>query len=162
MNLIHNPFANFLLNTFRGYNHKRYWKFRDIVVDKNNRTPLLIKFFYILYIKRADALNNCSFGTNLHSGSKFETPPILPHGPNGIIIGHDLSFGKNVIIYHQVTIAHGGGVIGNNVLLGAGSKVLGGLNIGPNSKIGMNAVVIEHISANSTVVLNKPRIIQQE
>jgi serine acetyltransferase len=46
-----------------------------------------------------DAFNNSSFGTNYNSGASFKSPPILPHGLNGIIIGHDCTIGKNVIIH---------------------------------------------------------------
>lgn len=95
----------------------------------------------------------------MNAGSYFASPPTLPHGPNGIIIGHDIKFGSNVTIFHQVTVAHGKGQIGNNVLLGAGCKVLSGVSIGDNVKIGMNSVVIEDIPDNSTVVLTRPRII---
>lgn len=129
------------------------------MIDPLDKTPVIIKLYYLLYIKRADAKNNCSFGTNLNSGSKFLTPPTLPHGPYGIFVGHDLYFGENITIYQQVTIAHGGGKIGDNVLFGAGSKVLPGIHIGNNAKIGMNAVVIEHVPDNATVVLQKPRLI---
>ena len=83
----------------------------------------------------------------------------MPHGPNGIIIGHDAKIGKNVSIHQQVTIEHGGVVIGDNVLLGAGCKVLGGVHIGNNAKVGANAVVIEDIPDNATCVLTRPRII---
>ncbi|WP_139856290.1 serine O-acetyltransferase [Aequorivita sinensis] len=161
MNLLNNQFSSLLMNFFRDYNHRKYWKRREIVIDPTNKKHLLIKLYFLLYIKRSDAKNNCSFGTNLNSGSIFKTPPYLPHGPNGIIIGHDLEFGENVIIYHQVTIAHGGGKIGDNVLFGAGSKVLPGKNIGTGAKIGMNAVVVEDIPQNATVVLNKSRIINK-
>ena len=67
--------------------------------------------------------------------------------------------GKNVTIYQGVTL---GGVsanpgkrhptIGDNVIIGAGSKILGPLNIGENTKIGANSVVIDDIPENSTVV----------
>lgn len=53
----------------------------------------------------------------------------------------------------------GGGKIGNNVMFGAGAKVLPGINIGNNVKIGANCVVIEDIPDNATVVLPRPRII---
>lgn len=92
------------------YNHDKYWKRRSIVVNPHNSTPILIKLYYLWYIKRCDAFNNCSFGTNLNSGAYFTSPPILPHGPNGIIVGHDLIFNGNVTIFQQVTIMHGGEV----------------------------------------------------
>lgn len=63
------------------------------------------------------------------------------------------------MIHQQVTISHGGCVIGDNVVLGAGCKVLRGVRIGNNSRIGANAIVVEDIPDNSTCVLQKPRII---
>jgi serine acetyltransferase len=83
----------------------------------------------------------------------------LPHGLNGIIVGHDAVIGANVTIYQQVTIAHGGVEIGNNVLLGTGCKILPGVKIGNNAKIGANCVVIGDVPENATCVLEKPRII---
>lgn len=50
-------------------------------------------------------------------------------------------------------------IIGDNVILGAGCKVLPGVHIGNNAKIGANCVVVEDIPDNSTCVLQKPRII---
>lgn len=103
-------FGLYIKGIFQHYNHAKYWKRRAIVTNPQNRTPILIKLYYLWYIKRCDAFNNCSFGTNLNSGALFAIPPILPHGPNGIIIGHDIVFNGQVVIYHHVTIMHGGGV----------------------------------------------------
>ena len=141
------------------YNHEKYWKRRDIVINPNDKTYLLLKLYYLYYIKRTDAYHNCSFGTNLNSGAYFATPPHLPHGPKGIIVGHDVRIGANSIIYQQVTIAQGGVKILNNVLIGAGAKILPGVSIGNNVKVGANAVVVEDVPDNATVVLPKPRII---
>ena len=149
-----------VMSLIRGYNHEKYWKRRSIVVDPNNKTWIILKLYYLYYIKKIDSKFGCSFGTNLNSGSTFETPPFLPHGPYGIICGHDWHVGKNCIIYHQVTLA-GGGKIGDNVQLGAGVKVLDNVVIGNNVKVGLNAVVVENIPDNATVVLHKPRIIQR-
>lgn len=96
-----------IMSWVRGYNHEKYWHRRSIVVDPTNKTPLLIKLYYLLYIKRIDAKFGCSFGTNLNGGSHFDTPPYLPHGPYGIICGHDWHVGSQYIIYHQVTLAGG-------------------------------------------------------
>ncbi|MCM1142668.1 MAG: hypothetical protein NC453_29195 [Muribaculum sp.] len=56
----------------------------------------------------------------------------------------------------------GGGKIGSNVELGAGSKVIKGVTIGSNVHVGTNAVVIEDIPDGATVVLQRPRIITKE
>lgn len=148
-----------LLSWIQHYNHEKYWKRRDIVINPNDKTYLLLKLYYLYYIKRTDAYHNCSFGTNLNSGAYFATPPHLPHGPKGIIVGHDVRIGANSIIYQQVTIAQGGVKILNNVLIGAGAKILPGVSIGNNVKVGANAVVVEDVPDNVTVVLPKPRII---
>ena len=92
-----------LLSWIQHYNHEKYWKRRDIVINPNDKTYLLLKLYYLYYIKRTDAYHNCSFGTNLNSGAYFATPPHLPHGPKGIIVGHDVRIGANSIIYQQVT-----------------------------------------------------------
>ena len=151
-----------ILSIIQHYNHEKYWKRRSIVTSPAARTPILIKLYYLYYIKRADAYHNASFGTNLHSGAKFATAPNLPHGPNGIIVGHDCIIGGNCTIFQQVTIAHGNVVIGDNVLLGAGAKIMPGVTIGNNAKIGANCVVVEDIPENATVVMPKPRIIVKE
>ena len=83
----------------------------------------------------------------------------MPHGPQGIIVGSDAKIGRGCIIYHQVTVAAGGVVIGDHVELGAGAKVLPGVHIGNNVHVGANAVVVEDIPDGATVVLQKPRII---
>ncbi len=154
-----NKFGIWVMGIINSYNHNKYWKRRNIVTDPQNKTSLFLKLYYLWRIKRTDSKKLCSFGTNLNSGSKFETPPLLPHGPNGIIVGHDIHIGRNVTIFQQVTIAHGGGRIGDYVMIGAGAKILSGVNIGHHSKIGANAVVVEDVTPYSTVVLQKPRII---
>lgn len=154
-----NKLGRVLLSWIQHYNHEKYWKRRAIVINPNDKTYLLLKLYYLYYIKRTDAYHNCSFGTNLNSGAYFATPPHLPHGPKGIIVGHDVRIGENSIIYQQVTIAQGGVKILNNILIGAGAKILPGVSIGNNVKVGANAVVVEDVPDNATVVLPKPRII---
>lgn len=149
-----------ILMRIQCYDHDKYWKKRNYVIASDGN--LLIKFFFLYYIKKADARNCCSFGTNIGSGACFSSPPHLPHGPKGIIIGHDTRVGCGVVIFQHVTIAHGNVVIGNNVLLGAGSVVLPNVRIGNNVNVGANCVVIEDIPDNSTVVLQKPRIISHK
>lgn len=151
-------FAHFVMGLIQGYNHKRYWSRRAKLLDPRYKNVLL-KLYYLLYIKHVDGKFNCSFGTNYNSGARFATPPKLPHGPKGIIVGPDAIIGRNVVIYQHVTITRGGVNIGNKVLLGVGSVVLPGNKVGNNVKIGANAVVVEDIPDGATVVLQKPRII---
>ena len=151
----------FFLRLISNYNHEKYWKRRAIVIDPNNKTNIIVKIFYLMYIKRVDAKHHCSFGTSLHYGAQFKTPPNFPHGPNGIIVGYDASFGESVTLYHQVTIPYGNVKVGDNTIFYPGSKVIQGVTIGSNCKIGANAVVSEDIPDNSTVFPQKSIIIQR-
>lgn len=73
----------------------------------------------------------------------------------GIVIGKDVVLGDNCKIYQQVTLGQKNGrypVIGNNVTIYAGAKVIGGIKIGNNVQIGANAVVLCDVPDNSIVV----------
>lgn len=154
-----NKFQQFLLNWLHGYNHEKYWHRRSIIIDPTSKSPTIVKIYYMLWLKRIDAKHHCSFGTFFNRGSVFETPPTLPHGPNGIICGYDAKIGKKCRIYHQVTIADGNVTIGDYTEIGAGAKILSGVKIGSHCHIGANAVVVEDMPDYSTCVLSKPRII---
>lgn len=145
---------SFMRSVVQRYDDKKYWKYRDIVVDPNKGSKLG-DLFRLFYIKRADAFNNASMGTHRNYGAVFASPPHLPHGLNGIIVSHNAVIGRNCTILHQVTIGEGkNGVprIGNNVMIGAGAKVIGGIHIGNNVKIGAGCVVTKDIPDGATVV----------
>lgn len=126
---------------------------------------LIYKALCLLYIKRCDAFHHASTGADLGHGAYFETPPKLPHGLNGIIINPYSVIGKNCHIYHQVTLGDDGKfyknapIIGDNVVIGPGAKLIGKIHIGNNVRIGANAVVVEDIPDNAIVVAPKARII---
>ena len=150
-------------NWVNHFDYDKYWKMREYVCSHRGG----IKAYYYLYkIKKSDSYHNASLGTHLgFSCAKFADRPILPHGLNGIVIANDVSIGKNCTIYHQVTIAGGNGgspTVGDNVLFGAGAKVVGPIHIGNNVKIGAGCVVAIDIPDNMTVVMEKPRLILHE
>ena len=77
----------------------------------------------------------------------------------GVVIGETSEIGDNVTIYHGVTLGGTGKekgkrhpTVGNNVVIGAGAKVLGAITIGDNVKIGANSVVLKDVIINSTAV----------
>lgn len=159
---ITNRIFDFVQHRVIHYNPHKYWKMRKQVVDPKSKVPKIIRYWYLLRIKRMDAFNCASMGTNLGSGAEFKTPPYLPHHLNGIIISHKAKIGANCCICQQVTIAEKGydaAKIGDNVLLGAGAKILGGVKIGNNAKIGANAVVLQDVPDYCTAVGNPARII---
>ena len=89
----------------------------------------------------------------------------MPHGLYGIIISHNAKIGKKCTIYHQVTIGEGKGgapIIGDNVLIGTGAKIIGNIKIGHNVRIGAGAVVFSDIPDGATVVCQPPRIILKD
>lgn len=144
------------------YNPNKYWKYRKYVINKNN-----IKIFRLLklyYIKRCDAFNNSSMGTDLNNSATFNSSPHFPHGLNGIIVSHNAHIGYNSTIYHQVTIGENekkeAPKIGNNVIIYAGAKVIGNVVIGNNVIIGAGAVVVKNIPDNAIVAGVPAKIIR--
>jgi serine O-acetyltransferase len=97
-------------------------------------------------------------GIEIHPGAKLGRRFVIDHGM-GVVIGETAEVGDDVYIYHQVTL---GGTstaqgkrhptIGNNVIIGAGAKVLGAILIGEGARIGANAVVVAPVPAGTTVV----------
>ena len=104
-----NVFGRFLQGLVQHYNHDKYWRRRYIVTNPDNTAHILIKLFYLWYIKRCDAFNNCSFGTNLNSGAFFAEPPCLPYGFEVFFLGLYVFFGVGWIVYREVIVMWGGG-----------------------------------------------------
>ena len=152
----------FMRSKIQHYNERRYWKFREKIVNPEITIPKILKYIMLFYIKRCDAFNNASLGTEINCGAKFGNIPKFPHGLYGIIISKNTKLGYNCTIFHQVTIGqgkNGAPTIGNNCYIGAGAKIVGDITIGDNVNIGANCIVVEDIPDNSTVVMNKPRVI---
>jgi len=107
-------------------------------------------------------------GIDIHPGAKIGKSFFIDHG-SGVVIGETAEIGDNVTIYQGVTL---GGVslnpgkrhptIGNNVVIGAGAKILGPIRIGDNVKIGANSVVISDVPADSVVVGVPGRIVRKD
>lgn len=146
------------------YNPKKYWNYREKVINPDYKNKLL-KYYYLYKIKKSDAFNNSSMGTYINSGAKFKTKPILPHGLNGIIISHFATIGANCVIRQQVTIAQNNNnesaIIKDNVVIGAGAKIIGKVTIGNNAVIGANAVVTHDIPDNCVAVGVPARVIKK-
>lgn len=161
----HNALIKIVMGHVQHYNPDKYWIRREIVVNPNNKVPKLIKLWYLYYIKKCDAFNNASFGTDINQGAVFASRPELPHGLNGIIVHLKARIGENAVIWQQVTIGSSGGgtpIIGDNCKIGAGAKILGGVTIGNNVFIGANAVVTKDVPDNAVVVGAPQRIIEQK
>ena len=97
-------------------------------------------------------------GIEIHPGVSIGRGFFIDHGM-GVVIGETAVIGDNVTLFQGVTLGGTGKqtgkrhpTIGNNVVIGAGAKVLGDIMVGENSYIGANAVVLGDVPANSTVV----------
>lgn len=97
-------------------------------------------------------------GIEIHPGARIGPQLFIDHGM-GVVIGETAEIGRRVTLYHGVTL---GGTslekkkrhptLGDNVVVGAGAKILGAITVGENSRIGANAVVVKSVPPNSVVV----------
>lgn len=97
-------------------------------------------------------------GIEIHPGATIGRRLVIDHG-TGVVIGETAIIGDDVLIYHGVTL---GGVlnapvkrhptIGNRVILGANSIVLGNITIGDDCKIGAGAIVVKDLPAGKVAV----------
>ncbi|WP_196000044.1 serine O-acetyltransferase EpsC [Clostridium sp. 1001271B_151109_B4] len=97
-------------------------------------------------------------GIEIHPGAQIGRGLVIDHGM-GVVIGETAEIGDDVLLYHGVTLGGTGKdkgkrhpTLGNNVVIGAGAKVLGPIYIGSNSKIGANSVVLKDVPEGATAV----------
>ncbi len=106
-------------------------------------------------------------GIEIHPGATIGEGLFIDHGM-GVVIGETTEIGDNVTIYQGVTLGGTGKdkgkrhpTIGNNVMIGAGAKVLGPFKVGDNSKIASNAVVLREVPPDCTCVGVPARIVKK-
>lgn len=97
-------------------------------------------------------------GIEIHPGAKIGKGLFIDHG-SGVVIGETTEIGDNCTIYQGVTLGGTGKetgkrhpTLGNNVMVGAGAKLLGAFTVGDNSKIAAGAVVLKDVPENCTAV----------
>ncbi|MDD6260628.1 MAG: serine O-acetyltransferase [Clostridiales bacterium] len=107
-------------------------------------------------------------GIEIHPGATIGKGLVIDHG-SGVVIGETAEIGDNCTLYQGVTLGGTGKdtgkrhpTLGNNVMVGAGAKVLGPFRIGDNSKIAAGAVVLSEIPANSTAVGIPARVVRRD
>ena len=97
-------------------------------------------------------------GIEIHPGATIGKGLFIDHGM-GVVIGETAEVGDDVTLYHGVTLGGTGKdkgkrhpTLGNNVVVGAGAKVLGPINVGDGAKIGANSVVLKDVPSDATAV----------
>ena len=107
-------------------------------------------------------------GIEIHPGATIGKGLMIDHGM-GVVIGETAEIGDNCTIYQGVTLGGTGKdvgkrhpTLGNNVMVGAGAKVLGPFKIGDNVKIAANAVVLEEIPEQSTAVGIPAKVVRRQ
>lgn len=106
-------------------------------------------------------------GIEIHPGAQIGRRFFIDHG-TGTVIGETTVIGDDVTVYQGVTLGGTGKdigkrhpTIGNNVLIGAGAKILGPVTVGDNTNIAAGAVVLDRIPKNSTAVGVPARVVRR-
>ena len=130
------------------------WALRRRV--RNARRPVMRKVLNSIYSRYME-----THGAFIPVEADVDDSVIFPHKPKGVFISPDARVGPRCVIYQQVTIgenrpALGGKLaaptIGCDVFIGAGAKIIGGVAVGDEAKIGANAVVVKDVPAGATAI----------
>ena len=105
-------------------------------------------------------------GVEIHPAATIGRRLVIDHG-TGIVIGATAEIGDDCLLYQGVTLGGTGAqhekrhpTLGNNVMVGCGAKVLGPFKVGDNARIAANAVVLNEVPPNSTVVGVPGRVVR--
>ncbi|OMO83711.1 hypothetical protein CCACVL1_11257 [Corchorus capsularis] len=105
------------------------------------------------------------FAVDIHPGAKIGSGILFDHA-TGVVVGETAVIGNNVSILHNVTLGGTGKAsgdrhpkIGNGVLIGAGTCILGNIKIGDGAKIGAGSVVLKEVPPRTTAVGNPARLV---
>lgn len=133
-----------------------YPGFHILIFHKLSHFLYIHKLFFLARLN--SQLGRFFTGIEIHPGAKIGRRFFIDHGM-GIVIGETATIGNDCTMYHNATLGGTGKDkykrhpdIGNNVMIGAGAKVLGPIKIGNNVKIGANSTVLKDIPDDVTVV----------
>ena len=135
----------------------------------NHRIAHKLQYWKIPFIPRI--ISNVSrffTGIEIHPAATIGRRFFIDHGM-GVVIGATTIIGDDVLLYQGVTLGGTGNehgkrhpTLGNNIVVGAGAKILGNIEIGSNSRIGAGSVVVDSVPENSTVIGIPGKIVKQK
>lgn len=137
-----------LIRAIRGYERAR---------QRGGPLGTVMRYYWAASHRFWSLITQCE----IHLGTKIGGGLLLTHA-NGIIVHPRVVIGCNCLIFHQVTLGvrdRGVPRIGDNVMIGAGAKVLGPVTVGDNAVIGANAVVLCDVPAGHAAVGIPARIV---
>ena len=130
-------------------------------------THKLWKLKFPLIPRILSQINRSLTGIEIHPGARIGKKVFIDHGM-GVVIGETAEIGNNCLLYQGVTLGGTGKNHGKrhptleeNVVVGAGAKVLGSITVGANTRIGAGSVVVRSVKGNSTVVGVPGRVVHQ-
>lgn len=135
----------------------------------SHRIAHKLRYWHVPFIPRfISYLTRIITGIEIHPGAAIGNRFFIDHG-EGVVIGETTIIGDDVLIYQQVTLGGTGNehgkrhpTIGNNVIIGAGAKILGNITIGDNTRVGAGSVVVDNVPEHCTVVGIPGRVVQQK
>lgn len=142
-----------------------YPGFQALIIHRISH--LLWKYKLPLIPRLLSHISRVITGVEIHPGAKIGRGVFIDHGM-GVVIGETSEIGNRCLLYQGVTLGGTGKESGKrhptleeNVVIGAGAKVLGAIYVGTNTRIGAGSVVVKDVEANSTVVGIPGRIVHQ-
>lgn len=128
--------------------------YRLMQACRQGRLPLL----EMVFNKLNAVLCNCIIGRGAEFGPEF----VLIHA-SGVVINGTVRGGRGVLLEHQVTLGaerRRSPVLGSDIFVGVGAKIIGDVRIGDGARVGANAVVVEDVPARATVVGVPARVVR--
>ncbi|MBR6740387.1 MAG: serine acetyltransferase [Clostridia bacterium] len=142
--------------------YKTVWALKEKLRTSPKKHRLLESVYWSYFSKR---------GSYIGINARFATQPCFPHGVIGVFISDNAVIGRDAVIFQQVTIGSnqlpdsdgkGSPTLGDNVYIGAGAKLIGGITVGHRCRIGANAVVYKDLPDDSVAVCAATRVIQKK
>lgn len=148
----------------KDWNEKKYWKRRNYVQSHQNGR--LLTYIKLILLRRTESKKCCTTGLSLNNKCCIiESPLVLHHGLNGIIIAPNVHIGKNVTIYQNVTISKDNPdkitIIEDDVIIYANAVILNNVKIGKGAIIGCNSVVTHEVAPNTIVAGVPAKVIKK-